>query len=275
VVGNAGAHPPALSYVHDVETAVTLSVSSLFQTKAFELSDAIDVLFLCVSHGGRFCRAGWIIPPTSAIRAREIEHLSGSSEPNFHRWCGSALLLLAIGPALDVAGLAEAAGVPLLMAAWAAAVVLIDRIPNHRASDVRQRVWVPCPALRGRGLFSGPRAIADKLLGFEVERRAFVQRRRKGFWLHHARIDQLAACRYSLDLLERQTFEIPLSDVIPDLECPFEAQPERFKGSASELERGFERLAQLVVHPLREHFKAMTSIEGPHVNLDIGKLRPC
>jgi hypothetical protein len=38
-----------------------------------------------------------------------------------------ALLLLAIGPALDGAGLAEAIGVPVLMAAWAAAVVLIDR----------------------------------------------------------------------------------------------------------------------------------------------------
>jgi hypothetical protein len=39
-----------------------------------------------------------------------------------------ALLLLAIGPALDGAGLAEAVRVPvLLMAAWAAAVVLIDR----------------------------------------------------------------------------------------------------------------------------------------------------
>jgi hypothetical protein len=38
-----------------------------------------------------------------------------------------ALLLLAIGPALDGAGLAEPAGVPVLMAAWAAAVVLIDR----------------------------------------------------------------------------------------------------------------------------------------------------
>jgi hypothetical protein len=52
VVGNTGTHPPALSYVHDVETAVTLSVASLFQTKAFELSDAIDALFLCVSHRG-------------------------------------------------------------------------------------------------------------------------------------------------------------------------------------------------------------------------------
>jgi hypothetical protein len=30
VVGNAGTHPPALSYVHDVETAVALSVSCLF-----------------------------------------------------------------------------------------------------------------------------------------------------------------------------------------------------------------------------------------------------
>jgi hypothetical protein len=38
-----------------------------------------------------------------------------------------ALLLLAIGPALDGAGLAEAAGVPVLMAVWAVAVVLIDR----------------------------------------------------------------------------------------------------------------------------------------------------
>jgi hypothetical protein len=38
-----------------------------------------------------------------------------------------ALLLLAIGPALDGAGLAEAVGVPVLMAGWAVAVVLIDR----------------------------------------------------------------------------------------------------------------------------------------------------
>jgi hypothetical protein len=38
-----------------------------------------------------------------------------------------AMLLLAIGPALDGAGLAETAEVPVLMAAWAAAVVLIDR----------------------------------------------------------------------------------------------------------------------------------------------------
>jgi hypothetical protein len=41
-----------------------------------------------------------------------------ASCPNTHR---------AIGPALDGAGLAEAAGVPVLMAAWAAAVLLIDR----------------------------------------------------------------------------------------------------------------------------------------------------
>jgi hypothetical protein len=38
-----------------------------------------------------------------------------------------ALLLLAIGPALDGAVLAEAIGVPVLMAGWAVAVVLIDR----------------------------------------------------------------------------------------------------------------------------------------------------
>jgi hypothetical protein len=38
-----------------------------------------------------------------------------------------ALLLLAIGPALDGAGLAEAAGVPVLMAVWVGVVVLIDR----------------------------------------------------------------------------------------------------------------------------------------------------
>jgi hypothetical protein len=37
------------------------------------------------------------------------------------------LLILAMGPALDGAGLAEAATVPALMAVWAAAVVLIDR----------------------------------------------------------------------------------------------------------------------------------------------------
>jgi len=38
-----------------------------------------------------------------------------------------AMLILAIGPALDGAGLAEAAAVPALMAVWAGAVVLIDR----------------------------------------------------------------------------------------------------------------------------------------------------
>jgi hypothetical protein len=43
-----------------------------------------------------------------------------------------ALLLLAIGPALDGAGFAKAAGVPVLMAAWAAAVVLIDRWAARR-----------------------------------------------------------------------------------------------------------------------------------------------
>jgi hypothetical protein len=38
-----------------------------------------------------------------------------------------ALLLLAIGPALDGAVLAEAIGVPVLMAGWGFAAVLIDR----------------------------------------------------------------------------------------------------------------------------------------------------
>src|SRR5450759_5564846 len=55
VVKNAGTHPAALGQVHDVETAVTLSVSCLVQTKPLALSNAFDVLFLCVSHGGRPC----------------------------------------------------------------------------------------------------------------------------------------------------------------------------------------------------------------------------
>ena len=38
-----------------------------------------------------------------------------------------AMLVLAIGPALDGAGLANAVTVPALMAVWAGAVVLIDR----------------------------------------------------------------------------------------------------------------------------------------------------
>jgi hypothetical protein len=44
--------------------------------------------------------------------------------------CGAGLLgmlLLAIGVALDGGALADAAAVPALMAAWAVAVVLIDR----------------------------------------------------------------------------------------------------------------------------------------------------
>jgi hypothetical protein len=52
VVWHVGTHPPAVSQVHDIETAVTLSVSCLFQTEALLLGDAIDALFLCVSHGG-------------------------------------------------------------------------------------------------------------------------------------------------------------------------------------------------------------------------------
>jgi hypothetical protein len=38
-----------------------------------------------------------------------------------------ALLILALGPALDGASLKEAATVPALMAVWAGVVVLIDR----------------------------------------------------------------------------------------------------------------------------------------------------
>jgi hypothetical protein len=51
VVGNVGAHPSSLTHVHDVEAAMTFSVTSLFQTKALVLGDAIDALFLCISHG--------------------------------------------------------------------------------------------------------------------------------------------------------------------------------------------------------------------------------
>jgi hypothetical protein len=50
VVKNSGPHPSALSEVDDVETAVTLSVPCPLQTKAFQLSDAIDPLFLCVRY---------------------------------------------------------------------------------------------------------------------------------------------------------------------------------------------------------------------------------
>ena len=46
VVKNAGTHPASLGQVHDVETAVTLSVSCLVQTKALALSDVFDALFL-------------------------------------------------------------------------------------------------------------------------------------------------------------------------------------------------------------------------------------
>jgi hypothetical protein len=38
-----------------------------------------------------------------------------------------AMLILALGPALDGAGLGEAVAVPALVAVWAGAVVLIDR----------------------------------------------------------------------------------------------------------------------------------------------------
>jgi hypothetical protein len=50
--------------------------------------------------------------------------------PNPVFLCGAgllALVILAIGPALDGAGLAKAVTVPVLMAVWAGIVVLIDR----------------------------------------------------------------------------------------------------------------------------------------------------
>jgi hypothetical protein len=71
--------------------------------------------------------------PTRWLAGASSRRLSGFSPRRPSSQSGAlaigllALLLLAIGPALDGAGLAEAAGVPALMAAWAAAVVLIDR----------------------------------------------------------------------------------------------------------------------------------------------------
>jgi hypothetical protein len=81
VVGDVGTHPSSLSHVDDAEAAVALSVPCLFQTKALLLSDAIDALFLCVSHGfapvapiglydqcggaGRFSR--WVADQTVAV----------------------------------------------------------------------------------------------------------------------------------------------------------------------------------------------------------------
>ena len=53
MVKNAGTHPSALSQVHDVETAVTFSVSCLFQTKA--LSSAMRLTrFSCALVMGSF-----------------------------------------------------------------------------------------------------------------------------------------------------------------------------------------------------------------------------
>jgi hypothetical protein len=51
MVQNAGPHPFAFRQAHDGETAVTLSVARLFQTKALLLGDAIDAPFLWVGHG--------------------------------------------------------------------------------------------------------------------------------------------------------------------------------------------------------------------------------
>ena len=48
---DVGTHPSSLSHVHDVEPTVTLAVSCLFQTKALVRRDAIEALFLCLSHG--------------------------------------------------------------------------------------------------------------------------------------------------------------------------------------------------------------------------------
>jgi hypothetical protein len=46
VVNDAGTHPCALDQIHDVEPALTLSVSCLLQTKTLALSDAIDALLM-------------------------------------------------------------------------------------------------------------------------------------------------------------------------------------------------------------------------------------
>jgi len=50
MVENVGTHPAPLGHIYNVETAVTLSVSCLVQTKALALGNSFDVLFLCVSH---------------------------------------------------------------------------------------------------------------------------------------------------------------------------------------------------------------------------------
>jgi hypothetical protein len=61
--------------------------------------------------------------------ARSNGQSMGDSPSQVFVWSAGllGLLVLAMGPALDGAGLAEAATVPAPMAVWAAAVVLIDR----------------------------------------------------------------------------------------------------------------------------------------------------
>ncbi len=51
------------------------------------------------------------------------------------------MILLAIGVALDGGALAEAAEVPALMAAWAVAVVLIDRWVCQTALRLESPFW--------------------------------------------------------------------------------------------------------------------------------------
>ena len=60
-----------------------------------------------------------------AIAGRTMDYFP--SPPLLWLACVLALLILALGPALDGASLKEAATVPALMAVWAAVVVLIDR----------------------------------------------------------------------------------------------------------------------------------------------------
>ncbi len=79
VVKNAGAHPASLGQVHDVEAAMTLSVSCLVQTKPLALSDVFDAVFLCVisklrNHDSCYpalCRDGRI------VNVSQIKHLDG------------------------------------------------------------------------------------------------------------------------------------------------------------------------------------------------------
>jgi hypothetical protein len=49
VVGDAGTHPGALRYIHDVETAVALAVPCFFQVKTLALSQLLDALLIRIA----------------------------------------------------------------------------------------------------------------------------------------------------------------------------------------------------------------------------------